>query len=98
MSEEGKVPERLINFSYFARDNHGIQWMQSIFTFHLIVPKGFLGGSDGKESGDPGSVPVLGRSSGEGNGNPLQYSCLEHPMDSKTQWATVHGSQRVGHN
>ena len=43
------------------------------------------GGSDGKASaynvGDPGSIPGLGRSSGEGNGNPLQYSCLENPMD-----------------
>ena len=42
-------------------------------------------GSDGKESacnaGDPGSIPGLGRSPGEGNGNPLQYSCLENPMD-----------------
>ena len=45
----------------------------------------FLGGSDDKVSaynaGDPGSVPGLGRSPGEGNGNPLQYSCLENPMD-----------------
>ena len=42
-------------------------------------------GSDGKASaynaGDPGSIPGLGRSPGEGNGNPLQYSCLENPMD-----------------
>ena len=47
--------------------------------------KDFPGGSEGKASaynaGDPGSIPVLGRSSGEGNGNPLQYSCLENPMD-----------------
>ena len=46
---------------------------------------GFPGGSDGKASaynvGDPGSIPGLGRSSGEGNGNPLQYSCLDNPMD-----------------
>ena len=46
---------------------------------------GFPGGSDGKESaynvGDPGSIPGLGRSLGEGNGNPLQYSCLENSMD-----------------
>ena len=46
---------------------------------------GFLGGSDGKVSacnaGDPGLIPGLGRSPGEGNGNPLQYSCLENPMD-----------------
>ena len=36
--------------------------------------------------------------SGEGNGNPLQYSCLENPMDGGAWWATVHGSQRVGHD
>ena len=45
----------------------------------------FLGGSEGKLSaygaGDLGSIPGSGRSSGEGNGNPLQYSCLENPMD-----------------
>ena len=45
----------------------------------------FPGGSDGKASaynaGDPGSIPGLERSPGEGNGNPLQYSCLENPMD-----------------
>ena len=47
--------------------------------------KEFPGGSDGKAStcnaGDPDSIPGLGRSHGEGNGNPLQYSCLENPMD-----------------
>ena len=46
---------------------------------------GFSGGSDGKESapsvGDLGLIPRLGRSPGEGNGYPLQYSCLENPMD-----------------
>ena len=46
---------------------------------------GFPGGSEVKASafnaGDPGSIPGLGRSPGEGNGNPLQYSCLENPMD-----------------
>ena len=51
----------------------------------------------GKESacnaGDPGSIPGLGRSSGEGNGNPLQYSCLENPMDRGHWWATVHGGR-----
>ena len=45
----------------------------------------FPGSSDGKASAysavDPGSIPGLGRSSGEGNGNPLQYSCLENPID-----------------
>ena len=41
--------------------------------------------------GDPGSIPGLGRSPGEGNGNPLQYSCLENPMDGGAWWATVPG-------
>ena len=52
-------------------------------------------GSDGKASaynaGDLGSIPGLGRSPGEGNGNPLQYSCLEYPMDGGAWQATVHG-------
>ena len=39
-----------------------------------------------------------GRSLGEGNGNPLQYSSLENPIDGGAWWATVHGSQRVGHD
>ena len=42
-------------------------------------------------AGDPGSIPGLGRSPGEGNGNPLQYSCLENPTDRGAWWATVHG-------
>ena len=41
-------------------------------------------------AGDLGSIPGSGRSPGEGNGNPLQYSCLENPMDRGTSWATVH--------
>ena len=49
-------------------------------------------------AGYAGSVPGLGRSPGEGNGNPLQYSCLENPMDRGTLRATVHGVTRVGHN
>ena len=40
---------------------------------------------------DKGSIPGLGRSPGEGNGYPLQHSCLENPMDRGVQWATVHG-------
>ena len=51
----------------------------------LLLYYDFPGGADGKASaytaGDPGSIPGLGRSPGEGNGNPLQYSCLGNPMD-----------------
>ena len=54
---------------------------------------GFPGGSDGKESacnaGDPGLIPGLGGFPGEGNGQPLQYSCLGNPMDRGARWATV---------
>ena len=59
------------------------------------IEKGFPGSLDGKASaynaGYLGSIPGLGRSPGEGNGNPLQYSCLENPMDQGAWWATVHG-------
>ena len=49
-------------------------------------------------AGDPGLIHGLGRSPGEGNGNPLQYSCLENPMDREAWQATVHGVTRVGHD
>ena len=56
---------------------------------------GLLGGSEVKASvcneGDLGSIPGLGRSPGEGNGNSLQYSCLENSMEGGAWWATVHG-------
>ena len=49
-------------------------------------------------AGDPGSTPGLRRSPGEGNGNPLQHSCLENPMDGGAWWATVHGAANIGHD
>ena len=61
----------------------------------------FPGGSEVKASasnaGDRGSIPGSGRSPGEGNGNPLQYYCLENPMDEKPSRLQSMGSQRVGH-
>ena len=59
---------------------------------------GFLGGSDSKESacnlGDSSSIPGSGRSSGEGNGYPLQYSCLENSMNRGGWQAIVHGGHK----
>ena len=49
-------------------------------------------------AGDPGSIPGSGRSSGEGNGNPLQYSCLENPVDRGAWKAAVYGVTKVGHD
>ena len=61
----------------------------------FVMCQPFPGGSEDKASarnaGDPGLIPGLGRSPGEGNGNLLQYSCLENPMDRGARWATVHG-------
>ena len=79
----------MLMFSYF-----------SIEPFYFTLAS-FPGGSDGKESaynaGDLGSIPGLGRSPGEGNGNPLQYSCLENPMSRGGGLQSV-GSQRVRHD
>ena len=65
----------------------------------LVSIMGFSGGSDGKETtcnaGDLGSVSGLGSSSGEGHGKPLQYSCLENPMNRGAWWATVQFSSVV---
>ena len=62
----------------------------------------FPGGSDSRESacyaGDPDSISGSGRSPGEENGYPLQYSCLQNPMDRGAWQATVHRTARVGHN
>ena len=64
--------------------------------------RGFPGGSNGKESAcnawELDSIPELGRCPGEGNGNPLQYSCLGNPMDRGAWQATVHGVTRVRHD
>ena len=65
-----------------------------IFPYQVVQAS--LVAQDSKESacnarGDPGFIPGLGRSPGEGHGNPLQYSCLENPMDRGAWWAIVHG-------
>ena len=66
-----------------------------MFLCRFLFLSGLPGGSDSKESasnaGDLGSIPGSGRSPGEENGNALQYSSLENPMDRGTWWATVHG-------
>ena len=80
-------------------------WQNDVFAFNMLPSfvMDFPGGSDGKVSvynaGDLGLIPGLGRFPGEGNGNPLQYSCLENPMDGGA-WCRLlsMGSQRVGHN
>ena len=50
---------------------------------------------DTGDAGDMGSIPGLGRSPGGGNGNPLQYSCMENPMDRGIWWVTAHGIEKL---
>ena len=81
---------------------HFLECVWANMTTSLRQNTWFPGGSEGKESacnsGDLGLIPGVGRSPGEGNGSPLQYSCLENPMDGGACQATVHGSQRVGYD
>ena len=68
------------------------------FIKELVRQPSFPGGSDGKEcthnAGGPGLIPGSGRSPGVGNGNPLQYACLENSVDRGAWWATVHGTAK----
>ena len=76
---------------------HSTQYALAVINheIHWTIPLDFPGGAGGKASalneGDPGSIPGLGRYPGEGNGNPLQFSCLENPTDGGAWQATVHG-------
>ena len=84
------VPQAHLSLQLGCRAISGDPNCLQLLAWHF----GFPGGSDGKASarkaGDPCSIPGSGRSSGEGYGNPLQYSCLENSMDGGAWWATVH--------
>ena len=67
----------------------GVSVLTNMDEFH--AGKHNPGGSDGEQSGDLGSIPGTGKSPGDGNCNPLQYPCLENPMDRGAWQATVHG-------
>ena len=78
--------------------NLGIEGDSYLHVFIKCL-KGFPGGAvvknlpttNARDPGNSGSIPGLGRSPGVGNGNPLQYSCLEDSVDRGVWWATVHG-------
>ena len=80
-----KNSEQHRNNVHSNRTSKGIGKNLGITKMQNRLLGGFPGGSDGKASvynaGNPGSIPGSGRSAGEGNGNPLQYYCLENPMD-----------------
>ena len=100
--EKKKKNTKLININKNRpRGLPSCRTASSLFVF-IYLYLGFLHSSVSKESacnvGDPGSIPGLGRTSGEGNGNTLQYSCLEYLLDRGAWQATVHGIARVGHD
>ena len=90
-SSKTLIPETWINLSIIALSEK-IQLPRKNTSCMIL---GFSGGSEVKASacnvGDLGSILGSGRSPGEGNGNTLQYSCLENPMDRGAWWAIVHG-------
>ena len=87
------------NLPAAEKQAQGSRWscivVSCIIVWWVVMITDLPGGSDSKASvynaGDPGSIPGLGRSPGEGNCKPLQYYCLENPMDRGAWWATVHG-------
>ena len=86
-----KIPwiEELVGYSPWGHEETGLR----DFTFtclHFFQFKRKVGNER-----DPGSIPGLGRLPGEGNGNPLQYSYLENPMDREAWQVTVHGVSRI---
>ena len=96
------LPEIYINYlgGLFSQNTECIIWL-----FVLNCSQEFPGGpvvknppASAGDSRDPGLIPGFGRSSGEGNDNPLQYSCLGNPKNRVSWWATVMGSHRVIHN
>ena len=90
----GNLPKGKHKLPYFLTEEALLFQLMMWWCLKLPGGIGFSGGSVGKESacnaGDLDSIPGSGRSPGEGNGNPLQYSCLENPMDRGTWWAIVH--------
>ena len=94
------------DFSFFST----LMWLITLINFKMLTKtcisgiKGFLGGASGKEPAcqcrrclRPGSIPGSGRSPAGGQGNPLQYSCLENPVDKGAWWAAIHRVVRVRH-
>ena len=95
MSDSARSGQQLV-LKICAKERLSV-YLQSLRAFNC-----FPGGWDGKESacnaGDLGLMPGSGRSPGEGNGNPLQYFCLENSTVRGAWQATVHGLARVGHD
>ena len=69
-----------------------------LVVLECLIPGGLVVRNPSANAGDLGLIPLLRRSPGKGNGNPLQYSCLGNPMDRGAWHTAVHGVERVGHD
>ena len=84
--------EREAAWQVITKTGFGIATPNMNWIMWILGPPRWLSGKESAyNAGDAGSIPGSGRSLGEGNGNPLQYSCLENPMDRRAWWAVVHG-------
>ena len=92
---DGEAMERVTDFIFLDSKITADGGCSYEIKRHLLLGRSFPGGSDGKASaynaGDLGSIPGSGISPGEGNGNPLQCSCLENPSDGGAWWAAIYG-------
>ena len=86
--------EKSLSSSYFLLLNTAPSSLQVITTIRCWFPGDSVGKESACNAGDPGSIPGSRSSSGEGNGNPLQYSLLENSMGRGTWWAIVHGGHK----
>ena len=94
LSEDKGLPWCWVSVSPTPGSSVHTSWSQRrplLVEPHHKLPRWLSGKESAGSAGAPLSIPALGRSPGEGNGNPLQYSCLGNPMDGGTWWATVHG-------
>ena len=79
-------------FLYVSFREHTYVFLLGVYTEGAsTMLSGEVSTGNAGDTGDLGSIPGLGRTPGEGNGTPLQYSCLENPMDRGAWWVTVHG-------
>ena len=88
------ITERLVNLEHLSvsiNNNHTSEKAYWLWYYQSGLPRWFSGKESTYQAGDWGSIAGLGRSLGEGNGNPLQYSCLGNSMDWGSWQATVHG-------
>ena len=91
---------RLLTFVSYCLQSASIVlcYLPDFWSHWFVIPGGPVGKESTCSAGDWVSIPESGRSPGEGNGKPLQYFCLENPMDRGAWWAIVHGILRVGHD